>query len=67
MSFFGLKVGSRVVTFFISVLFLYFCFNSLGRKTNVLESGFMDQLQELYPQISEESTLTMYVMMWLLC
>jgi len=29
-----------------------------GRKTNVLESGFMDQLQELYPQISEESTLT---------
>ncbi|KAJ7383804.1 hypothetical protein OS493_026338 [Desmophyllum pertusum] len=41
---------SLIVTFFINV--------SLGRKTTVLESGFMDQLKELYPQISGDSTLT---------
>ncbi|KAM7426608.1 hypothetical protein ABFA07_022132 [Porites harrisoni] len=29
-----------------------------GRKTTVLESGYLEHLQEIYPEIAEESTLT---------
>jgi len=34
-------------------------FNS-GRKTTVLESGFLESLQGMYPEISGDDTLTRY-------
>lgn len=53
------KIGQLHCTLYTNISVLC-AINSLGRKTTVLESGYLEHLQEIYPEIAEESTLTKY-------
>ena len=53
------KIGQLHCTLYTNISVLC-AINSLGRKTTVLESSYLEHLQEIYPEIAEESTLTKY-------